>query len=367
MKNLNFKPLNLLYNILVFALLFAVTGVSIAFAVPAGLFTGFALGFVRSPRMALFMAIQKEIWENHIEEGLFKDNQFLKTLTPADKENINGRTVHIPQAGAASEVVKNRTTLPAEVTTRTDIPTSYQIAEFTSDPIRISNADTKELSYDKRESILRQDTAKLAEEVAEDVLLNLVKPGYGTTQVLPNTSILLTSGDAVAASAPGATGTRKAYKLGDLQKARTFFIRQKSWTEGRMYALLTAEAEAQMFPADSQVTATYMANVSEAERRAGVMYKAHGFMIMVRSSVLVLDNAGAFKPTSSVGATTDVEGVVFYNGNAAEFAMGDVEFFEDLKNPTYYGDIYSFLVRCGARAMRENMEGILVIKQAPSA
>lgn len=364
MKNLKLKPQNLLYNVLVLAFIFALFSVNPLYAVPAGVATGTILSYTNVKNPVLAMAIQKEIWENHIEEGLYKDNQFLKTFTPAEKENINGRTVHIPQAGAAAAVVKNRTSLPATVTQRTDLPTSYTINEFTSDPVLVKHADTVELSFDKRESVLRDNRAKLSEEVAEDILLTVVKTGVGTTTVLPSASILVTDGASVSATAPGATGLRKAYSIKDLQRGRTFFVRQKSWTEGRMYVLLTGEAEAQMFPADSQVTATYMAAVSESERRAGVMYRAHGFQIMTRSSVMLLDNAGAFKPISSEGATTDDEGILFYNGNAVEFALGDIEAFENEKDATYYGDVFSFLVRAGGRAMREKMEGILVIKQA---
>lgn len=367
MKNLQLKPLNLFYNVLVFALLFAFVGINASLALPCGIATGVILGFVKAPRLALFMAIQKEIWANHIEEGLFKDNQFLKTFTLADKENINGRVVHIPQAGAASGVVKNRTELPAAPGQRTDTLTSYQIAEFTSNPIVVTNADTKELSYDKRDSVLRNDTAKLAEEVAEDVLMSVVKPAYGTTQQIPAGSILLTEGADTAATAPAATGTRKSYSITDLQRGRSFFKRQKTWKENMMFALLTAEAEAQMFPANNVVTATYMAAVSEDERRNGVMYKCQGFKIMSRSSVYTFNNAGAFKPQSAAGATTDDEGILLYNGLGVEFALGDIEVFEKLKDPTFYGDVFSFLARAGARAIREAYEGLLIIKQAKGA
>ena len=41
--------------------------------------------------------------------------------------------------------------------------------------------------------------------------------------------------------------------------------------------------------------------------------------------------------------------------------------FEDLGNPAYYGDIYSFLVRMGGRARRKNFEGVVVMKQANAA
>lgn len=367
MKNFNFKPLNLVYNILVFLVLFAFTGINVAYAVPAGAVSGVILGFMPVKEVAMFMAIQKEIWQNHIEEGLYADNQFLNTFSKADKENIQGRTVHIPQAGGASNVEKNRVVLPATVTQRTDTLASYQINEFTSDPRLVTNADEAELSYDKRNSIFQEDRATLAEEVAEDVLLSVVKAQVGANTDLPAGNILSTLGADVAASAPGATGTRKAYSVNDLQRAQTFMIAKKAWTEGKMFALLTAQAAAQMFPADSVITATYMASLSPEERKMGIRYDAYGFKILVRSSAYVLSAAGAFKPQSAVTATTDVEGVLFYNGNSLEFAMGDVEIFEKQKDPTFYGDILSFLVRCGARAKRAAYEGLLVIKQAPSA
>lgn len=369
MKNLKFKPLNLLYNIVVLMVVFAFMGINVLFSIPLGIGFGFALGFVKSKRydLALFFELQKEFWEEEIEGNLYSDNKFLSTFKKVDKARINGRVVHIPQAGAGGNVEKNRSVLPATVKKRTDDLVSYQINEFTSDPMTVEAKDESELSYDKLTDIMEDDRKKLAESVAEDVLLSVVKSQVGSYTDLPASSILLTSGAAVAATAPEATGNRKAYQLGDLQTAGNFFIRQKMWTEGNMWALLTPEARSQMFPADSQITATYMAAVTEAERRAGIVYKAHGFNIMVRDAVYVLDNAGAFKPRAAEGVATDDEGVVFYNGNAAEFALGDVEFFNNIKDATYYSSIASWLVRCGARARRKAFEGILVIKQAKSA
>jgi len=364
MKNLNLKPLNLAYNILFFALLFACVGISAAWAIPAGTVTGVALGFVRTPKVALFMALQKEIWETHIQEAVFADNKFLTTLDQADKENIDGRVVHIPQAGQASNVEKNRTQLPATPGERTDDLVSYQINEFTSDPFFVRNADTVELSYNKRDSILKQDRQNLAKEVAQDVLLSVVKAQVGANTDLPASSILATNGAAVPASAPGATGSRKAYALNDLQRAQAFFMAKDMWTEDKMFALLTPQAAVQMFPADSIVTATYMNAVSPEERKAGIMYKAYGFNIMVRSTVYVLNSAGAFKPLSAATDAADNEGVVFYNGDALEFAMGDVEFFENEGDATFYASVCSFLVRCGARAKRKDYSGIMVLKQA---
>ena len=116
------------------------------------------------------MAIQKEIWEKSIVEGLFAPNSFLSKAFNADEYVEAGKIVHIPQAGAASKVEKNRTSLPATVKQRTDTDKTFELAAFTTDPVLIPDADKVELSYNKRESVLRQDKLALHEAVAKDFL-----------------------------------------------------------------------------------------------------------------------------------------------------------------------------------------------------
>ncbi len=312
------------------------------------------------------MGLQVEFWHDTIQEKLLQDNTFLQHIADVSSDNIiNGTIVHLPQAGEPSKVVKNRTLLPAAVAERKDSEILYKIDEYTTDPVRISNADTVELSYDKRRSILDQDVANLSEEVAEGMLTNLVVSPVGDNKELPTKNILLTEGELFDASLAGATGKRKAYSLKDLQRMKTLFKAQKAWTEGQMYALLTSEAIAQMFPVDSQVVATYMAATSEAERRAGVLYKVQGWSIMERSSVYTM-NSGTkqFKAFGAVGEATDSEGNLFWNKFMTEKAIGTTQAFENIGDPTFYGDIYSFLVRCGGRARRKNYEGVAVLMQA---
>ena len=311
------------------------------------------------------MALEIEVWNETIQEKLLQDNSFLTQVADVSSDNIiNGTIVHLPQAGDPSGVVKNRTVFPAPVARRTDGEVLYKIDEYTTNPIWIKDAETKELSYDKRRSLLDQDVANLSEEVAEGMLTNFIVSPVGTNTTLPISSILETSGAAVASGLTGSTGNRKAYSLGDLQKLRNFLIKQKAWNEGVMNVLLTPDAATQMFPAESAITATYMAAVSEAERRSGVMYKAQGFNIFVRSAVYTLAADKNFKAYGSVVSATDCEGIFGWNKNMVEKAIGTTEAFEDLKNPTYYGDIYSFLVRIGGRARRKNFEGLVVMKQA---
>lgn len=314
------------------------------------------------------MALEIEVWHETIQEKLLQDNAFLTQIADVSSDNIiNGKIVHITQAGNPSKVVKNRSVFPATVARRTDGEVLYSIDEYTTDPIHITDAETKELSYDKRRSILDQDVENLSEEVAEGMLTNLIVSPIGTDKTLPTTSILETSGAAVASGLAGSTGNRKAYSLGDLQKLRNFFLKQKAWSEGNMNVLLTPDAAVQLFPAESAITATYMAAVSEVERRTGVIYKVQGFNIFIRSSVYVLAADKTFKAFGSVVGATDCEGILAWNKNMVEKAIGTTKAFDDIGNPVYFGDIYSFLVRMGGRARRKNFEGIVIMKQAASA
>lgn len=314
------------------------------------------------------MGLQVEIWDETIQEKLLQDNSFLNHVADVSSDNIiNGKIVHLPQAGAPSKVVKNRSTLPATVQQRKDTEVLYMIDEYTTDPVHITNADTKELSYDKRRSILDQDVSGLSEEVAEGMLTNFVVSPIGDNKALPKSKIITTDSTIIVdATVAGATGKRKAYSLKDFQTMRTLFVKERAWQEGQMFALLTPDAIAQMFPAESPTTATYMQAASETERRAGIIYKVQGWSIMERSTVYILGEDKEFKAFGAVNDETDSEGCLFWNKNMLEKAIGTTEAFERIGDPTYYGDIYSFLVRCGGRARRKEYEGVGILMQAMS-
>lgn len=311
------------------------------------------------------MGLEKEIWKKTIEEKLLQDNSFLNHISDVSEDNIvNGKIVHIPQAGEPSKVVKNRTIFPAEVKRRNDGEVLYKIDEYSTDPVYISNAETVELSYDKRRSVLDRDVENLSEDVAEGMLMNMVVSPIGDNKTLPQKNILETTGVATSVLLEGATGKRKEWTLLDLQKMQNLMRTQKAWQEGQMFALLPANAILDLFPADSLVTATYMQMVTEEERRNGIIYKVQGFNILIRSSVFTMTESKEFKGFGSVVNNSDSEAAIFWNKNMVEKAYGDIETFDRERDPQYYGDIYSFLVRMGGRAKRKNFEGVAVLKQA---
>jgi hypothetical protein len=71
----------------------------------------------------------------------------------------------------------------------------------------------------------------------------------------------------------------------------------------------------------------------------------------------------ARKQWGTNGAATDNAAVICWQKQSLERALGDVKFFEDLGNPTYYGDIYSALIRLGGRIRRNDGKGVLAIVQ----
>lgn len=369
MKNIKFKPLNFLVLALAYfvlsSLLFTPTVELFVGAAVAAFVVGTAV-YLSGNHINALGAIQVEVWQDVIMQEIFKDNTFLRLSHNADDNVINSKVVHIPQSGGSGNVVKNRTTVPATVRKRTDIDIVYALDEFTTDPIYIPHADTKELSYNKTVSALGEDRDKLVQVIAEETLYNWVESptvGAYAASSLPAANIENTSGADIAATAPGATGNRKAATRADLQVMQTKFMRANRWFDGRMNALIPPAMLAQMFPADDIVTATYMNNVTEAERRSGIMMKAYGWNIYTRSSVHIVKADGSIAAPGEATAVTDDEAALFWYNDAVEFAFGGVEAFEKLKDPQFYGDVYSFLARTGSRARRQNYDGIALLKQ----
>ena len=92
------------------------------------------------------MALQVEIWVKSIIEGLFANNTFAARSVD-HSEFVNEKTVHVPNAGAAPNVEKNRTVFPANVTERKDVDLTYQMDEFTVDPVHNTRSGVGAISW----------------------------------------------------------------------------------------------------------------------------------------------------------------------------------------------------------------------------
>jgi len=339
-----------------------VIGVVLASAMGGGgmvaLGIGGGLSLIKSGGEGLHMAIQKEIWQNDIIEALWADNAFLNFAFNADQYVLAGKVVHIPQAGTSVSATTNRSSLPASVTIRTDTEINYSLDEITTDPILIPNADTVELSYDKRNSVLADSKQAISESAALNLLFKWNPTVAG--------NIARTTGTAVAAHTDSATGNRKAFCVADVKAANKQFNKWNIPTTDR-YMILDADMYDQLM---SDLSATQYRDFSSSLDQAnGVVGKLYSFNIMQRSNVARYTNATVPVPVSwaTAGAATHNAAALAWHKNSVERALGMVDFFEKLGDPTYYGDIYSALVRVGGRIRRSDAKGILAIVQDTAA
>ncbi|MDH6310587.1 hypothetical protein M2451_003323 [Dysgonomonas sp. PFB1-18] len=345
----------IVFNVLSASAVSVVSGLPFAGVLGASgllsLFGGTATG-------ALNMGLSVEIWHKAIIGNLFADNSFLSKAFNAD-EYVTGSLVHIPNAGRPSKTEKNRTTVPAAAKKREDKDVEYKMNEFTTDPIYIPNIETVELSYNKRESAISEDRAVLHETVANDVLLS-----WSPTKT---TSILKTSGSAVASYLNGSTGFRKALTVADVFRVMTVFNDKNVPQEGR-YALLDAHMYSQLLNSmtDKDATAFHAA----ADVKNGVVGKLATFNFMLRSKSLIYkadgtplewlvddeDDPQTFDPTDNAGA-------LFWYEKYVCRSVGEIKAFGSEDNPLYYGDIYSFLLRAGGTIMRADGKGVIALVQ----
>jgi hypothetical protein len=311
------------------------------------------------PTGVLGMALTVELWEGDIVKNLFKDNEFLNYAVNADQYVLAGKVVHIPNAGGAPAVQKNRSSLPATITKRTDVDITYSLDEFTSDPIKIENADAIELSYDKRQDCLA-DSQNAVNETVADWILRAWAP---TTAA----RILRTTGTAIVSSVNAtATGNRAKFITADLKKAQKQFNKDGVSNKER-YALFSADMLDQL--TDSLTETQYRDFSAAYNAQEGVVGKLYGFNIMQRGSTITYTNAATPVPKDpgAAEAATDNDCVLCWQKQSLERAVGQVKFFELIGDPTLYGDVYSTLLRAGGRIRRNDCKGVLAIVQAAAA
>ena len=297
------------------------------------------------------MALQVEIWVKSIIEGLFANNTFAARSVD-HSEFVNEKTVHVPNAGAAPNVEKNRTVFPASVTERKDVDLIYQMDEFTVDPVRLPHAEQVELSYNKRESVTRQSRRKLAQDIYESIIYNWIPEGVKVVETL---------GEAVAAHIKEATGNRKRMTKQTVEELQTLFDEQDIPEEGRCILL------------DARMYNQLLNSLTDAERNGflvcadparGVIGKYLGFDFYKRSKVAKVATDGTLKPWSAANAATDCAAGLAWHEDCVSRALGDSLLFDDQGNPLYYGDIISFLQRAGGKSIRADKAGVVLIRQA---
>jgi hypothetical protein len=310
-----------------------------------------ALSFIPKPKGVL--RIEVDLWQNFIAENLFRGMEFVKNAFNADQYVVGGRVVHIPNAGVHAGAKRNRANLPASIVKRSDTDVTYALDEFTTDPVLISNAESVELSYDKMASVLSDVMLYLRQLIGDWIPYKWA----------PATSIIRTTGAAVAAHLDSATGNRKLMSVADLRAAKTYLNKLGTAQDNR-FALIDSNMLDQLV---NELSGGQYKDFSRAyDPLTGVIGKLEGFNIIERSQTVRYSNASTpvVKDPDAAGAATDNATTLCWQQNAVEKAEGDIKFFETKDDPQFYGDIYSGLVRLGGRIRRNDEKGIVAIVQA---
>ena len=311
------------------------------------------------------MALNQEIWQQYIMEQLYKDNEFLNYAASVSSDNIvNGKYVHIPNAGAKPGAQKNRVTVPASISKRTDVDVIYALDEFTSDPTYIENVEKVELSYDKINSALVSHVNSLKETLADSMIYNwLLK----NTAAAPTTAVAWASGECVAMTGTnannGPTGaSRKTMNAAALRSARLIMNKANVSKENR-FALLTSTMYDELILELSTSSVANIELLKAADLPKGVLLRLYGFNIIERSSVALFSSLSVQAP-----GTTETSGMMYggfcWQQDMIEKAVGEVKMFENQNDPVLYGDVYSALVRAGGRARYSGATGVVPIIQA---
>lgn len=294
------------------------------------------------------MALQKQIWINSIVEGLFADNTFA-SRSLNHSMFVNDKKVHVPNAGSAPTIVKNRSVFPGTASGRTDYDLDYDIDEYTSDPVHIQDAEKVELSYNKRESVLKQMKSALADSVHGDLIVSWTPAGYAKVG---------TSGSSVPAHQASATGNRKAMTRGDVMAIKKQFDIDDIPQTGRCL-LLDSVMYNQLLESLTEAQANAFLNSADAQK--GTVGNIYGFDVYERSSVLrTVANGGTL---ASSAAATDAAAGLAWHEDFVSRALGETKIFDNQDDPLYYGDILSALVRAGGKCCRYDKKGVCVIYQ----
>lgn len=263
------------------------------------------------------MALQTEIWLADIVEPLFAENSFA-ARSVNHSAFVSNRTVHVPNAGAPPSIEKNRSTLPSTAKQRDDSDLTYQIAEYTTDPVHITNAEDIELSYDKRQSVISQMRSALADKVHSDILTTWIDGASPLTAKAMDKDVVL--------------NLMTAMDEKDIPQDGRCLILPPAQYAALLKSLTNFEGQSFLASADAQ---------------RGVVGRLYGFDVFQRSKV-----------EASTGTALGFA----WHKDCVSHALGECRIFTDDQNPLYYGDIFSALVRAGGSVVRSDKAGAIAVK-----
>lgn len=303
------------------------------------------------------MAVQQEIWRRDVVAYLSRGNEFAQYSRDVSGEVLNGKVVHLGQAGPPAETTKNRTEFPATIVQRGDGEVTYALDAYYGQPVLVEAIEAAELSYDKRQSVIEDNMAKLKDDVYDDLL-------YHWGKNVDNENVISSTGttDIVVDLGAGAL-TLHGITEKDFIKLQAQFNNDRVPREDRHILLDGFQMMALKLDLASREQRLDVENIAE-----GAVGKLHGFNIHERSRAIVINKStNAVLPFDALITANDVPAAIAWQKNMVESAKGAMKFYSEIGKADYYGDVFSYLMRMGGRARREQGEGVKLIKMVSVA
>lgn len=308
--------------------------------------------------------ILQEVYLADLQKKLYEELPYISRAVSHDAYVANN-AVNIPQAGAAPNVVKNRSSLPATAAQRSDSNLQYFLNNYSTDPFVLSRVDAEDvqINYNKRQDLMGQSQSQILDVAAKDVFV-----AWSTG--LPAGNIFRTTGANGTANAPaGATGGRKVIQTADFANAAKAFDLQSIPQAGRI-AVMDTVMYYELF---GEQLITDANRLGLATVPTGVVRQLYGFDIYIANTTPVFTaNVGTVRGIDGQGlvasvGSTDCRSCIFYHPQMVARAMGSVELFERNNDPLFYGDVLSASAYVGGTRLRSDGKGIIAVVQAANA
>lgn len=135
----DFFEFEVLGTVLTFATVLSAS-VALSFLTPIG-------GFARA-------GIIPEIWTDQLMENIMENDEILSEMVDMD-EFVNYGVINLAEAGIEPDVLENNNTYPVPIEEREDNPLALPLIRLDTKNTVIRRSEEKQLSYNKRESVLR--------------------------------------------------------------------------------------------------------------------------------------------------------------------------------------------------------------------
>jgi hypothetical protein len=334
------------------------------------------------------MALNIELFDSVINEGLYKQNifmagnlgmdhsKFVKYLD-GDGSTKGAAVVHVPSASATlPTITKNRSSFPITANSRVDVDMSYNINGYDSGAFSLSQIDASTVAYDKAASLMYNINQALGQVVGNQTAYAW-SPTSATT--FGTQRIIRTSGatQTAALALPGASGqSRNALTLANIAQAKNMLDQDLMPAEDRYMVIPNSIWSFDILPLANitqylqlgSVAGLQEGKISEG-KNPSFLGRIYGFNIWERQSVSVYAGSSANTDASlalvaindggepSAFTAYDNLAIIFGHRSAVSQAYGQTVMFYQPNNPLYLGDLFSAYIRHGASQLRSTVDG----------